>query len=73
MRGAWKVWDGKQWADLYNNATRPGRIALSSTPPPETVDLTATPAGARKPCSFAPHGGSVIFLSRPRTMVSQFG
>ena len=55
MRGAWKVWDGKQWADLYNNATRPGRIALSSTPPPETVDLTATPAGARKPSSASPH------------------
>ena len=55
MKGAWKVWDGKQWADLYNNATRPGRIALSSTPPPETVDLTATPAGARKPSSASPH------------------
>ena len=27
----WKVWDGHDWADLYNVATRPGRIALSDT------------------------------------------
>lgn len=27
----WKVWNGHDWADLYNIATRPGRIALSDT------------------------------------------
>lgn len=35
----WKVWNGHDWADLYNVATRPGRIALSST----VRDLVAHP------------------------------